>query len=266
MQKRSPKASIIILSTKQIPKRLQKDLDAQTFKDFEVILAREKGIVNAMNKALNHARGEIFVRIDDDVELPEKWLSELIKPFSDPFICGVTGPTFVPQTRQGNRDSIKIWRNPNWFLRWLFDNQHHEPAKILRCGSVSYGSNFINKFPRRKHYSIDHLEGTNWAMRANLIRMVGGFDPKYDGVAEWFDTDVVYQIKKMGFKLFYNPKALLWHLLDKGEHYKDRFQAFGRIKNWLRFHFRHSKFHYKKVIFLIVWCLYFIQASFGRRK
>jgi len=77
----------------------------QTYKNYEVILADKPGIVPAMNDALARAQGEIFVRIDDDVELPPDWLAELVKPFFHPRVAGVTGPTFVPFLLRGYRDS-----------------------------------------------------------------------------------------------------------------------------------------------------------------
>ena len=238
-----------------------KGLRDQTYQDFEIIVATEPGIVTAMNCALARAKGEIFVRIDDDVELPPTWLEELVKPFSDPMVAGVTGPTFVHRSQRENRDSIgfidRHWSN--WFLRWLFDFDVFAPAKIYKCGSVSYGSNFINRMLMWRDYKIDHLEGTNWAMRTDLIRKVGGFDPVFEGVAEWFDTDVEQKILKLGgYKLAYNPKAYLWHLLTKGEHYNERFDGLSRIINWLIYHRRHSKFHYKKIIWLMMMCGYFL--------
>ena len=249
--------SVVILS-KNPPQSLIDDLNRQTYQDFEIILATDDGIVNAMNQALERANGEIFVRIDDDVELPSRWLEELIEPFSDPVVAGATGPTFVLTSLRGNRDSLRFANKPNWFLRWMFDGQPFAPAKIYKCGSVSYGSNFINKMPRQKHYEIDHLEGCNWAMRTELIRRVGGFDPKFDGVAEWFDTDVEFKIKKLGYTLRYNLNAGLWHMVEKGEHFNERFEGFGRIKNWLRFHIRHSKFHPKMIVWFLMMVGYFV--------
>ena len=241
--------SVVILTLDPSPRVLQM-LKDQTHKDFEIILATEKGIVKAMNNALAVAKGDIFVRIDDDADLPKWWLEELVKPFEDPNVVGATGPTFVPMARRKHRDSIRIADKPNWFLRWMFDGDPYAPAKIYKCGSVSYGSNYLEKMNRQDHYEIDHLEGTNWAMRTYLIRWVGGFDPKFDGVAEWFDTDVEQKILNYGGKLAYNPNACVWHLLEKGSHFEERFEMFGRIKNWLRFHWRHSKFHPKKLIWL----------------
>lgn len=253
--------SVVILS-KNPPKKLFKDLDNQVFKDFEVIIASEKGIVSAMNNALKKAKGDIFVRIDDDVELPSYWLKELIKPFSDPTIAGVTGPTFIPPERRKYRDSICFVDKPHWFLMWLYDNEPYAPAKIYKCGSVSYGSNFMEKMNGFDPYKIDHLEGTNWAMRTELIRKVGGFDPKFDGVAEWFDTDVVYKIKKLGYKIQYKRKAYLFHMIEPLNGKDNRHEGFGRIKNWLIFHVRHSKFHPKMILFLLTWTGYFAWVRF----
>lgn len=265
-----PVASVVIC-TMGTPTRVLECLKKQTFQDFEVIIASEKGIVNAMNCALARAKGEFFIRVDDDVDIPEQWLKEILRPFYDPVFAGVTGPTFVPIERRKNRDSITIWEHPNIFLKWLTGCSKLNLGGIYKCGMVSYDSNYKERFhPGALNGSFmwmddpDHLEGTNWAMRTELIRHVLGFDPKFDGVAEWFDTDVEQKIKKLGYRLYYNPKAYLYHLLEKGEHYNDRFDGIGRIKNWLRFHIRHSKFHWKMIIFLIVWIGYFIGKGFKK--
>ena len=253
--------TICILTTKH-PEKVLECLRNQTYQDFEVIVANESPIPLAFNRALARAKGEIFIRLDDDVEMPIDWLSNLVEPFAHRRIAGVTGPTFVPPELRQNRDSIRIWESPNWFLRWLRDNTTFAPAAIFKSGMVSYDSNYPEMFfGGEDGFEPDHLEGTNWAMRTELIRKVGGFDPKFDGVSEWIDTDVEQKIKKLGYRLWYNPSAYLWHLLEKGEHYNDRFDAIGRIKNWLRFHFRHSRFHYKMPVYLVVWVAYFLMKA-----
>lgn len=265
----NPAVSIVIL-TLGIPLEVIEMLKKQTFQDFEVICARENGIVNAMNCALAKARGDIFVRIDDDVEIRPTWLQELIAPFSDPSIAGVTGPTFIPKDLRGNRDSIRWAEKPGWFLKWLYDNGEFRPAGIRKCGCVSYDSNYQERFNVAwdwEEFEPDHLEGTNWAMRTWLIREVGGFDPKFDGVAEWFDDDVVFKVKKLGYRLAYNPKAVMFHLVGKGGHYDDRFEGFGRIKNFLRFHWRHCRWRFLEVkfwVYLTVWGFYFIWRQFKK--
>lgn len=234
------------------PTKVMEDLRKQTFRDFEIIIASDKGIVNAMNSALERARGEIFIRIDDDVQIPPNWLKSLLMPFSDPSVCGVTGPTLIPKNLRQNRDSIRIAEKPNWFLKWLFDNEPYALAKIYKCGSVSYGSNYEEHIRESGIFKVDHLEGTNWAMRTTLIRLVGGFDAAFDGVAEWYDTDVEQKIKKIGYSLRYNTEAIIWHMIGKGHNFSERFDVLGRIENWLRYHRRHSKFHPKMCVWFLM--------------
>lgn len=275
-------ASIVVLGD-HIPETLQRSLDSQTFRDFEVILAPEEGIVNAMNIALHKAKGKILVRIDTDVKMKPWWLGELLKPFSDPRVCGTTGPTLIPKRLRKNRLSIKMAEKPNWFLRWMFDNDPYAPAKIYKCGSVSYGSNFREQLIIGGKYKIDHLEGTNWAMRTSLIREVGGFDPAFDGVAEWFDDDVLFKVRRLcqdldhtlvhhgkvcsADRIVYCKRATLFHLIGEPTmNFDHRNNGWGRIKNWLRFHHRHSKFHYKKVIWLGFLVLLAFYMQFKKRR
>lgn len=253
--------SVVVLGG--LTPQLKQQLDNQEYKDFEIIEATEPGIVNAMNIALSKAKGDILVRIDNDVELPTAWLKCLLEPFSDALVAGSTGPTYIPPHRWKNRDSINAVANANFFLKWLFDFEPFAVARIYKCGSVSYGSNFWSYYSDYPE-NPDHLEGTNWAMRTELIRQVGGFDPKFDGVCEWYDTDVEFKIKKLGYKLAYSYRAWLWHMVSKSATYGERFNGLGRIKNWLRFHFRHSKFHYKKIIWLLVMIYYFIKNGICR--
>lgn len=269
----NPLVTVCILSMNP-PQRVLDELAAQTYKNFEILIAKEKGIVYAMNEAVKRAKGEIFVRCDDDVALPKKWLEELIKPFGDTNIAGATGPTFIPKDRRKNRDSIRFWENPHWFLKWLTDGCKFNPSGIYRCGSVTYDSNYQERFDSPFHayvfdynFKPDRLEGTNWAMRTELIRKVGGFDDAFDGVCEWYDNDVEAKIKKLGYKLAYNPKAYMYHLLEKGGHFNDRFEGWGRIKNFLRFHWRHGRWRFlnlKFYLFLMVWMGYFVCKRFQR--
>ena len=257
--------SVVILTLGDAPKVVE-CLQNQTYQNFEIIFAKEKGCAYALNCALDRAKGDICVRLDDDVEMPRQWLEALIRPFDDPMVAGCTGPTFVPKELRENRDSIRWAENPHWFLKWLYDGGKFKPGGIYKCGNVSYDSNYQERFLGAEIFEPDHLEGTNWAMRTELIRKVGGFDPKFDGVSEWVDTDVEQKIKKLGYSLRYNTVAYLWHLLGKGDHYSERFEGFGRIKNWLRYHLRHSKFHPKMVVFLMLWSLYFVSRHFRSVK
>src|SRR3990167_1203980 len=71
--------------------------------------------------------------------------------------------------------------------------------------------------------------------------------------------------KKLGYRLLYNPHAYLYHLLGKGGHFNERFEGFGRIKNFLRFHWRHGRWRFLNIkfyVYVLVWLGYFIGKRF----
>ena len=58
---------------------LKKALRKQTFKDFEFVYSTKKGIPQAMNDAIERARGKIIVVTESDaLPLTNKWLEEMV--------------------------------------------------------------------------------------------------------------------------------------------------------------------------------------------
>jgi len=260
-----PFVSLVTLGDKICP-QLASDLKYQTYQNFEFLLASEEGIVAAMNCVLEKAKGEIIVRIDEDVRVNRDWLEHLLKPFEDPNVCAVTCPTYVPVGLRKNRDSLRIAENPNWFFRWMWEFRPYLPARIYPSGAVSYGSSFEEKM--EKDYNVNGFDGACWAMRTELIRKVGGFDPLFGGVAEWFDNDALYRIFKTdpSLRLAYAHDAVLWHLVSTDtKNFSNRTNGWSRIGNWLRFHRRHSKWHYKKGIWLLFLTAYALKSYLFRR-
>jgi len=62
----------------------------------------------------------------------------------------------------------------------------------------------------------DEIEETGFVsgccmfIKAQLLKEIGGFDERYFLYFE--DADLNLKIKKSGYKIFYNPKAFLWHI------------------------------------------------------
>ena len=248
------------------------DLKRQTYKDYEVIISDEIGITNAMNSALKKATGDIIIRIDDDVSLDEHWLEEVIQTFRDnPYAGGVTGPTFVPPNVRGNRDLFTFDKLPQP-LRWLYVNYFQEGnpyalAKMNRCGAFSLGSNYTVNITEVRE--CDYLESTNYSLRTDLVRELGGWDPKYDGVCEYFEQDMVYKIKKLGYKMYYNPKAKITHWLNPGGNFNARFDYISRLRNWLRFvrlHLYTPRNTIRLASYFLFMCAYYVYRTLRRKK
>jgi len=247
---------------------IMQDLDEQTYKDYELIVVREGNICEATNTALGMADGEIFTRIDDDVRLNTRWLEGIVYTFTHcPSIGGMTGPTIIPEGLMGNRDIFK--GETNRLIRWayynyLMEGQPYAPAKMFRSGAFSIGSNFERVVKEMKGITeCDYLNATNLSLRTELVRRVGGFDTKFGGVCDYYEQDVVYKVRELGYKMYYNPRAIVYHLVGKGGADYGRRDFRNRMGNFIRFYMRHIKPNTPSKVMRFLTYLLFQGAYYG---
>ncbi|MBI1884973.1 MAG: glycosyltransferase [Chloroflexi bacterium] len=142
---------------------LLESLQAQTFRDFEVVFVGEKeaelcrsvaaygtarglrnvrtlfhqgppGISAARDLGRRRARGEVIAFIDDDAVATRDWASRLLSRFSDPSVVGVTGP------------ALPLWLDGggSWFpaeLLWIVGCTGWLEADGLRDVRNAWGMN-----------------------------------------------------------------------------------------------------------------------------
>jgi glycosyltransferase involved in cell wall biosynthesis len=285
------------------------DLKNQEYKDFEVIILdggskdsteelcasykkyfdirfyrqRNPGIVAAMNEALEYSTGDIFTRTDDDVEIPPDWLKEIMATFLRfPDAGGVTGPTIIPTEKLDNRDltffNKKITEPRNIFWKafkivyhdYFMEGNPFAVSRFYRCGAFSLGSNYQVSKELEDTLRVDYLESCNWSVKLESIRWIGGFDERFGGLSEYFEADAVFRVKRLGFKMYFNPKADIRHLVDRGGNFKARAGTFGRVNNFILFYFRNIKPDtldkcFRFISYLVFINLYFIYCFIKQR-
>ena len=268
------------LNRKSSLNKVLDDLRAQSYKDFEVVILdggsndetkglcelyrqylnirfyiqKSPGIVGAMNEALEFCRGDVFTRTDDDVALSNDWLQEIVNAFNKyPDAAGITGPTLIPPDRQDKRDltlfNEKLTHAKGFFwkvFKWIYHDYFMEGnpfavSRFYKCGAFSVGSNYPFVQDLKDTFEVDYLESCNWSMKLGLIKKIGGFDNRFGGVSEYFEADAVYKIKRLGFKMYFNPKARLQHLVDRSGNFKARSGTYSRANNFVLFYLRHIK-------------------------
>lgn len=242
----------------------------------KIIQQEKKGLVEARNLGWKEAKGEIVCMIDDDLVVSENWLIEILNTFSsDDSIGGVTGPTIISEERLCDRDAILIikklqegsffWRIiGRFYLGFILEGKVKEIGRILDCGTFTLGSNFKDCIEKDGLIEVDYLEACHMCLRRNLIEKVGGFDYLYTGTSEWCEPDLAFKIKKLGYKLVFNPKVITEHRVSKQGVFKARTYAFERSANFINFYFRQirpntlSKFFrfYSYLLFMNFYWLY----------
>jgi len=144
----------------------------------KVVHQENQGPAMARNCGVTHAVGEIIVFTDSDCIASENFLTEMIRPFSDPAVVGVKGAYRTKQTR--------LW---------------------ARFAQVEFMERYV-KLSRSE--SIDFVDSYAAAFRKRVFQKVGGFDPHFP-VANNEDVDLSYKIAGMGHPMVFNPDAIVYH-------------------------------------------------------
>ena len=152
----------------------------------------QPGLNNARNRALQEARHEIVVFLDDDIRPDPGWVRALVQNFDDPLVMCVTGLT-MPLELETEAQEWFEHHSPfgRGFNRIVFERTNLSPAAAGRVGA-----------------------GANMALRRRVLDLVGPFDRALDAgtpTCSGGDTEMFSRILAAGYRIVYDPQALSWH-------------------------------------------------------
>ena len=147
----------------------------------------------ARNVGLHLASSEIVAFVDDDVRVPPHWAAHLLAVFAAVPDIGAVGGPVTPEWEQ---DPPPEWVTPELFV----------------CiGVGDYGSEA--RLLSRKEFPI----GANMAFKADVLRSVGGFDPRFGIIGDYSiyndEVELVERLRRKGVKVYYDPRLEVFHLV-----------------------------------------------------
>jgi len=182
---------------------------------FRYVFAGQQGKSFALNTGIQNATGDIVAVTDDDVTVDPHWVAEVYDAFQR-FDCAGIGGRIIP----------------NWTCKqpaWLdLDGRYHHPAfgAIVRFEKgdspfelkvTAVGANTAFRksvFARYGQFRTD-LSG-NHADRRRLGDLLGGEDTEY-----------CRRLMNAGEKIFYVPRAIVYHPVEKNRLEKKYLQTFA---------------------------------------
>lgn len=217
-----------------------------------IVLRVDKNIGAAAgrNLGIEFSKGEYLLFIDDDAMVDTNMINELIVMFNKYQNVGVVQP------------KIYDMKDKN-VLQGIGCNINLLTGRVSALG--------IREKDYGQYDSIREISsvGCIWMVKRELVKKVGGYDIEY--FIPYEDLDFSFRIRKLGFKIYFVPKALAWHkgikstfinpLVDYiGIRNKDR--AFRISRNKVIFMRKHApfvNFLFFIVILLPTYC--FIHSS-----
>jgi O-antigen biosynthesis protein len=189
------------------------------FRDYpniRYVLEPRPGLDWARNRAIHEARGEIIAYADDDTVVDPGWVMAIVRAFSeDPEVMAVTG-LVVPYELE--TEAQILFEDRAGFGRGFERKKYGEVRRDGRRAARHYGN--VGKFGT----------GANMAYRRAVFAQIGGFDPALDigTISEGGgDLEMFFRVVKSGFKLVYEPNAVVYH-----RHRRDYAQLRTQLSGW----------------------------------
>ncbi len=240
------KVSIVIPTYKRTESLMGalRSLLNQQYEDFEIIIIDQSpshdqaldGIINenkkrvkyitsglsnaslARNKGLEEAAGGIIICCDDDIIAAPGFIKNHAVNYKDGNIGSVAG-------------------------RVLCANDL--PAeKIRHVGKLrEWDGRITSNFNANFRTEVDHAYGCNVSYKRELLVKTGGYDGRLTGTGSFDDADVSLKIRKLGYKVIFDPRAEVRHIQASGGYRCPEFRKkiFWYYHNFAVFYLKHMR-------------------------
>lgn len=149
-----------------------------------------RGFIEACNKGTEAAKGKYIHFLNNDTIVMNGWLSTLLSTFEKVPLAGAVGSKLVyPNFRLQEAGGI-VWKDAS---AWNY-------GKFDAAGKPEY--NYLRE--------VDYSSGASLMVRKDLFEQLRGFDMRFSP-AYWEDTDLCFSIRRLGYKVFFQPSSIVVH-------------------------------------------------------
>ncbi|MCD4722714.1 MAG: glycosyltransferase [Desulfobacula sp.] len=155
-----------------------------------IINKENKGFVEACNIGAGHAKGQYILFLNNDTEVTSHWLDKMLEPFKADEKVGITGAKLLYPDGSLQEAGNIIWQDATGWNYGRGDNPD------------------LPEYSYKKE--VDYCSGACLMIPKKLWEKAGGFDMRY-APAYYEDTDLCFTVRKMGYKVIFQPEAKVIH-------------------------------------------------------
>lgn len=190
-----------------------------------------------IKKALENGAGYIII-LNNDTILDKDSITQLVKEMLNDSTIGVMSPKIYfakgfeyKKQKYKESDLGKVI----WYAGGIIDWKN--------VYGVTRGVDEIDNGQFEKIEETDFATGTCLILSRKAIEMVGMFDENYNLYYE--DTDLSQRIRKAGFKVMFNPKAIIWHKVAQSSGIGSKLNDYYISRNRLMFGMKYASLRTK---------------------
>lgn len=170
--------------------------------------AENLGFARANNLAARRARGEFLLLLNNDTIPTPDWLDAMVRTALSDDRIGVVGAKLLyPQTNLIQHAGVAI--EPPLAVQHIYEYFPEDHPAVNR---------------RREFQAVT---AACMLVRGELYRKLGGFDEQF--VNGYEDLDFCFRVREEGYRIVYEPAAVVQHFAGKSAGRKDHEIANGRL-------------------------------------
>ncbi len=163
-----------------------------------ISLPQNYGFAEGYNRALEQVDAEYFVLLNSDVEVTAGWLEPLVATLANDSSVAAVAPKL---RSYGHRDQFEYAGAAGGFIDFL--GYPFCRGRILSTVEQDRGQ---YDSPREVFWA----SGAAFCCRANLFRLLGGFDA--DFFAHMEEIDLCWRMQLAGYRIMVEPRSVVYHL------------------------------------------------------
>ena len=150
---------------------------------------RQNFLINC-NKGVKLSRGKYIIFLNNDTKVHKFWLSFLLELLNSDDKIGMVGSKLIYPNGILQEAGGVVWNNGEC-LNFGIGNRADLPEY-----------NYIKE--------VDYISGASIMIKKELFEKIGGFDKRFIP-AYYEDTDLAFQLRKLGYKVVYQPRSVVEH-------------------------------------------------------
>ena len=142
------------------------------------------------NEMAKFSKGKYILFLNNDTKVHKEWLIYLIKLIESDEKIGMVGSKLIYPNGKLQEAGGIVWNNGDCY---------------------NYGRGNNSDMPEYNYVKeVDYISGISILIKKCVWEKIGGFDKRYIS-AYYEDKDFAFEIRKLGYKVMYQPKSVVEH-------------------------------------------------------